>query len=103
MGQGKFSEAIDVLEAAVNRSFPQKIQERGYLGYAYARGGRRESGETAAPGSGVGVFGRALVCAGLGDKDRTLEALERLAWLAPCGWVWISHIRNSRCFATIRE
>jgi TolB-like protein/Tfp pilus assembly protein PilF len=84
MGQGKFLEAIDVLEAAVNRGLPPNAQERGYLGYAYARAGRRAEAEKLAPvGSGVGIFGRALTCAGLGDKDRTLEALERLAGAGP--------------------
>ncbi len=29
------------------------------------------------------MFNRALICAGLGDKDRTLEALERLAGAGP--------------------
>ena len=73
LGQGRIDEAIQVLATA---------DSRGYLGYAYARAGRREEAEelAAAPGNN---FNEALIFAGLGDKDRTLEALDRMTQLGP--------------------
>ena len=55
----------------------------GYLGYAYAVSGRRAEAESLLP-KGVGYPQRqALIYAGLGDKDRAFEAVERLAVLNP--------------------
>ena len=74
LGQGRIGEAIQVL-ATVNN--------RGYLGYAYARAGRREEAEKVAAEIAPNPFNQALVFAGLGDRDRTLDALERMDVLGP--------------------
>ena len=80
--QGRFGEAIPLLVAAPGHNW-------GYLAFAYARAGRREEAEkliAEAPGlypDRRGAFQFALAFAGLGDKDRTIEKLERLAELGP--------------------
>ena len=74
LGQGRTDEAIQILATVGNR---------GYLGYAYARAGRREEAEKVAADISPNPFNQALVFAGLGDKDRTLDALERMAVLGP--------------------
>ena len=56
---------------------------RVYLGYAYARSGRREEAEKLAIDLSPRPLQQALVFAGLGDKDRTLEALGRMAVVGP--------------------
>ena len=74
LGQGRINEAIQVLATVGNR---------GYLGYAYARAGRREDAEKVAADVSPNPFNQALVFAGLGDKERTLDALERMDVLGP--------------------
>jgi tetratricopeptide (TPR) repeat protein len=73
IGQGRIEEAIQILTAAPNTR---------YLGYAYGRAGRRPQAEELA-GISPGGLQRALIYAGLGDKDRTFEALEHMAELGP--------------------
>ena len=72
--QGRIGEAIQVLAPVSNR---------GYLGYAYAKAGRREDAEKVAADIAPNPFNQALVFAGLGDRDRTLDALERMDVLGP--------------------
>ncbi len=74
LGQGRTGEAIDILATVGNR---------GYLGYAYAKAGRREAAEKVAADIAPNPFNQALVFAGLADRDRTLDALERMAALGP--------------------
>jgi TolB-like protein/Flp pilus assembly protein TadD len=83
LGQGKFREAVDILAAAVNRGVPQGDPTRGYLGHAYARAGHRKQAEQLAEAQRSFAFHQALVFAGLGDKDRTFEALDRMTPLGP--------------------
>jgi serine/threonine-protein kinase len=73
LGQGQIDEAIQILKTA---RLPR------WLAYAYARAGRRADAEnlTTVPG---GMLLRVLIFAGLGDKDRTLQALDRMAALGP--------------------
>jgi hypothetical protein len=52
-----------------------------FLGYAYARIGRREEAEKMA--IGTDAFNQAMIFAGLGDKERALEAMERSAAAGP--------------------
>ena len=54
------------------------LRIRGYLGYAYGRAGRREEAEKLATTVATNPFQEALIFAGLGDKDRTFEALDRM-------------------------
>jgi len=79
LGQGRIGEAIKILEARPQRG----AAGAGVLGHAYARAGRREEAEKLAAGGLQDPLPQAMIFAGLGDKDRTLEALERLAPSGP--------------------
>jgi serine/threonine-protein kinase len=80
LGQGRTDEAIRILETALNRGVSAGSEVRGELGYAYARAGRAEDAEKlAAATSPINPYNRALIFAGLRDKDRTFEALELAA------------------------
>jgi adenylate cyclase len=90
LGQGRIDEAIQILSTLKN---PR------YLGYAYGRAGRRADAERIAAEEAPNAFFQALVYAGLGDKDRTLTALDRVAEL---GAVRIGRALNSPEFALLR-
>jgi TolB-like protein/Flp pilus assembly protein TadD len=83
LGQGRTGEAIQILATGVNRGVWAYAPVRGYLGYAYARAGRREEAEKLAAAVSPNSFQQTLIFAGLGDKDRAFEALERMAALGP--------------------
>jgi tetratricopeptide (TPR) repeat protein len=70
LGHGKIDEAIPLLEEDGNQ---------GFIGWAYARSGRREEAERLAAANSSRPAIQALIYAGLGDKDRTIEALNRMA------------------------
>ncbi len=99
LGQGRTEEAVQILAAAVTRGVPAGDWIRGCLGNAYARAGRREEAEQIARAQAQYPFQQALVFAGLGDKDRTLEAAERMA---PQGPVRIGRDLSLPEFALIR-
>jgi tetratricopeptide (TPR) repeat protein len=90
LGQGRTDEAIQILATVRN---PR------YLGYVYGRAGRREEAGKLAAAVSPNAFSQALIFAGLGDKDRTLEALERTA---PLGAVRIGRALISPEFALLR-
>jgi TolB-like protein/Tfp pilus assembly protein PilF len=73
LGQGRIDEAVQILETA---------RLKRWLAYAYARAGRIQDAEnlTAVPG---GLLLRVLIGAGLGDKDRTIQALNGMTALGP--------------------
>ncbi len=75
VGQGRTEEAIRIFTKSDDTS------NRAYLGFAYARSGRREEAEKLAIVVPQGQ--RAVIFAGLGDKERTLEALDRMAVVGP--------------------
>ncbi len=84
LGQGRIGEAIRILEPALDRGVPAGSQVRGELGYAYGRAGRRGDAEKLmASTPSINPFNQALISAGLGDKDRTFEALDRAASAGP--------------------
>jgi Flp pilus assembly protein TadD len=83
LGQGKISEAVQLLSAAANRGVPLHDPLEGYLGYAYGRAGRREEAEKLAIAFSTYPFQQAHTFAGLGDKERTLQALDRMTVLGP--------------------
>jgi hypothetical protein len=60
---------------------PLLAEARGFLGYGYARAGHREEAEKMAAASGIPM--KALIFAGLGDKERAFDALDRMAVLGP--------------------
>jgi serine/threonine-protein kinase len=72
LGQGKIEEAIQILATGTN---PR------HLGYAYGKAGHRQEAEKLAAAVAPNAFSEAIIFAGLGDKDRTLEALDRVAQL----------------------
>ena len=90
LGLGRINEAIQILSTREN---PR------YLGYAYGRAGRREEAEKLAASVAPNAFSQALIYAGLGDRDRTLEALDRVSGL---GAARIGRALNSPEFALLR-
>jgi TolB-like protein/Flp pilus assembly protein TadD len=90
LAQGRIDEAIQILNTGSGLQ---------YLGYAYGRAGRREEAEKFAADAAPNAFTQALTFAGLGDKDRTLEALDRLASL---GALRVGRALNSPEFALLR-
>jgi TolB-like protein len=90
LGQGRIDEAVQILST---------IKNPRYLGYAYGCAGRREEAEKLATAVAPNAFSQAIIYAGLGDKDRTLEALDRVVQL---GAVRIGRALNSPEFALLR-
>ena len=72
----------------------------GYPGYAYGRAGRRDEAEKLADEVAPNAFSKALIYAGLGDKERTPEAFERVAGL---GAGRIGRALNSPEFALLHD
>jgi tetratricopeptide (TPR) repeat protein len=81
--QGRIEEAIQILSKSDNKS------DRAPLGYAYARSGRRAEAEKLAVEVRRSPLQQAVIFAGLGDKERTLEALNRMAVVGPVRMGWI--------------
>ena len=73
LGQGRIDDAIRILQTAPNTR---------YLGYAYGRAGRRAEVEKLAAVS-RGALQQVLIYAGLGDRDGTFNALDRMTELGP--------------------
>ena len=71
--KGRKDEAIAILEEQSEKGGP------GFLGYAYATVGRRAEAEQVAAKYPDWPWAQALVYAGLGDKDRALESLKKMA------------------------
>jgi Flp pilus assembly protein TadD len=78
LGQGRTAEAVQILAGDPTLRDPQS---RGFLGYAYARSGRLSDAEELLDDAEKYPNEQALVFAGLGDKERTFEALDRMAAL----------------------
>jgi tetratricopeptide (TPR) repeat protein len=82
LGQGRIREAIQILEDSLKQGPDEDGVVSAFLGYAYGRGGRRDEAEKLAAGTAK-PFNQAVAFAGMGDKDRTFQALERMAALGP--------------------
>ena len=82
LGQGRVQEAIQIFENEIHRGGDFDSTLRGFLGYAYGRAGRRDEAEKIAAETSE-PYNQALTFAGIGDKERTLQALERMAVLGP--------------------
>src|SRR5262249_7485852 len=67
LGHSRNEEAIQLLASDAT------LPNRGFLGYAYARSGRREEAEKLAAAVSTNPYDQTLIFAGLGDKDRTFE------------------------------
>jgi tetratricopeptide (TPR) repeat protein len=84
LARGGINEAIAVMEAAYGRGLSPGNQVRGELWYAYARAGRREDAEKLlASLPTVNPFNHAFICAGLGDRECTIDYLTRAAPAGP--------------------
>jgi TolB-like protein/Flp pilus assembly protein TadD len=77
LGQGRIEEAIRFFTTN-----PDPAEPGAFLGHALARAGRHDEAEKLAAGS-TNLFTQALIFAGLGDKERTLEALDHMTVLGP--------------------
>jgi adenylate cyclase len=77
VGQGRTDEAIRLFARSEDRS------DRSELGYAYARVGRRADAEKLALDLAPRPIQQAAIFAGLGDKDRALDALARVLAVGP--------------------
>ena len=104
LGQGRIDEAIQILykfnnPPAENELGRKDLVRPRYLGYAYGRAGRRADAEKIAVEVAPNAYSEALIYAGLGDKDRTLKALDRVAEL---GAARIGQALNSPEFALLR-
>lgn len=82
VGQGRAQEAIQILEGALSHGVDREGTVRGFLGYAYGKAGRRDDAERLAAAD-ADPYNRALIFAGIGDRERTLQALEGMAALGP--------------------
>jgi len=81
LGQGRIQEAIQILVDRIEQG-ANSPDIKGFLGYAYGRAGRRDEAKKLAAADQP-PYQQALTFAGLGDKERTLDALERMAILGP--------------------
>jgi TolB-like protein/Flp pilus assembly protein TadD len=81
LGQGRIQEAIKILVDRIEQG-ANGPDIKGFLGYAYGRADRREEAEKLAAAD-QRPYAQALTFAGLGDKERTLDALERMAIFGP--------------------
>ena len=77
LGQGRIGEAIQFFTA-----HPDPADPGAFLGHALGRAGRRDEAEKLAA-STTNPLTQALIFAGLGDKERTFEALDRMTALGP--------------------
>ena len=73
LAEGRIDDAIKILASAPNTR---------YLGYAYGRAGRRREVEELAAVS-PGALQQVLIYSGLGDRDGTINALQRIVELGP--------------------
>ena len=78
--QGRTAEAIRLIEST-RKSAAYGWEGNGTLGFAYARSGRREEAEKLAASDLARPDGQVEIFAGLGDKDRTFAALDRMTVL----------------------
>jgi superkiller protein 3 len=81
-GQGRTLEAIRILEDQARHDAGVDNSVDAPLGYAYGRAGRRDEAEKLAARTSE-PYNQAMTFAGMGDKQRTLDALERMASLGP--------------------
>jgi TolB-like protein/Flp pilus assembly protein TadD len=83
LGQGKLREAIAILSAGIAKGVPMGAPIRGYLGYAYGRIGRREQAERIVELAWQFPYHQAVALSGMGDGDRAISALEKMAPSGP--------------------
>ena len=107
--QGRTAEAIRILESNFNGGvgITPGSEVRAFLGYAYAQTGRRHEAERMA--ADTNPFNQAVIFAGLGDKERALEAMERSTAAGPfrvgrqLTWPELALIRNHPRMKALRR
>jgi TolB-like protein/Flp pilus assembly protein TadD len=82
LGQGYIGEALQFLAADARYESPGP-EANGFVGYVYAKAGRRDEAERELAAASHDPNAQALILAGLGDKDRIFEALDRMDVLGP--------------------
>jgi tetratricopeptide (TPR) repeat protein len=98
LAQGRTADAIQVLASSATNNW-------GYLAYAYAKAGQAAEAEILSASAPTrypqrrGPFQYALVFAGVGDRDRTIEQLQRMADFGP---VRMGFILNSPEFGFLK-
>jgi len=83
MGQGRFREAVEILATGIGKGVPIGAPIRGYLGYAYGRVGRHDEAEKIVELAGPFPYHQAVALIGMGDRDRAIAALEKMAPTGP--------------------
>ena len=83
LGQGRWSEGIQILTAGVAKGVPLGAPIRGYLGYAYGRIGRRDEAEKIVASAWEFPYHQAVALSGMGDGDRAIAALLKMAPSGP--------------------
>jgi TolB-like protein len=83
LGQGRVREGLDLLAAGVAKGVFIGTPIRAYLGYAYGRVGRRDEAEKLVDTDRLYPYHQALALIGMGERDRAIEALERMAPYGP--------------------
>jgi hypothetical protein len=84
---GRLAEAVPMLEKLnghhIGRVKAPQVRRSPFLAQAYVMTGRRAEAETLAAEAGDSFSDLAIIYAALGDKDRTFDALERMAVVQP--------------------
>lgn len=83
LGQGNPAVAATLLAAEVARGVAPGAQIRGYLAFAFARSGRPAEAEKIAAADAANPFHQVLAYVGLGDRERAMAALQRMAPQGP--------------------
>jgi TolB-like protein len=83
LGQGRLREGIEILAAGVAKGVPIGAPIRGYLGYAYGRVGRHAEAEKIVESAWQFPYHQAVALIGMGDGDRAIAALEKMAPTGP--------------------
>jgi hypothetical protein len=83
LGQGRLKEGREILAAGVARGVPMGAPIRAYLGYAYGLLGQRDEAEKLVESDWHSPYHQALALNGMGDKDRAVEALRKMASQGP--------------------
>jgi TolB-like protein len=104
---GKTAEGIRVLEDVFRRGATPGAEVRAFLGYAYALTGRPADAERMT--AGTNPFNEAVIYAGLGDRNRALEAMERSTAAGPFrvgrqfAWPELALIRDDPRMKSLRK
>jgi TolB-like protein len=100
VGQGRLREAIEILAAGVAKGVGIGAPIRGYLGNAYGRIGRRDEAQKIVESDWRNPYHQAVALIGMGDKDRAIAALDKMA---PSGPVRVGLALAVPEFDTLRD